>query len=424
MAWQAGLAWDARPVHAATSGPPPTSWSPTAPPTGSSAGRSRPASRPPRWPMRWPAWPRPRPSRRCRGTPPSQRLFLATADDFRNLILAPPSPATGRCRRSRTSSGCHKTGDPNSGLRLHPGQRRPDQLGPALGHRPGLPGAGPAGRAAGQRPAGPNSLAVLDSNSVATPSGTGYDRYGTSRATTATATATASSPSYHDCTANGAAVGHQRQGHRAPVAGAVRGERPSTTLAGRRHRRRPPLTWLHAELGLRRRAWCPSRSGTTRTCPPRPTARTRPPRRSASPTARPDGSAAPLTWAQAQELRLIRTWAPGRDVETPAVTVRRYMTHGPPGSLPLDADRARRRRHAGRRHHHRDRHHHAGRAGGRRIGRHHHRGRAATVTTVRGRSGGSFSATVPVGFGDDAITATATAMTPRAVGAPATRRTR
>src|SRR6185437_16387231 len=45
------------------------------------------------------------------------------------------------------------------------------------------------------------------------------------------------------------------------------------------------------------------------------------------------GSASPLTWAQAEELRLILGLGQGRTVETPAVTKARYVTHGPPGAL-------------------------------------------------------------------------------------------
>ncbi len=120
------------------------------------------------------------------------------------------------------------------------------------------------------------------------------------------------------------------------------------------------------------------------------------------------GSASPLTWAQAQELRLITSPGAGRDVETPAVTVRRYISHGPPGTLPVTLS--------------------APAAGatmstvstpvtgtttpGARVtiesadtttG-----AKAAIASTVAGGDG-SFSADVPVGFGNNAITATATA---------------
>ena len=55
------------------------------------------------------------------------------------------------------------------------------------------------------------------------------------------------------------------------------------------------------------------------------------------------GSASPLTWAQAQELRLIASLGTGRNVDTPAITTARYVTGGPPGSLPVTHHRAGRR---------------------------------------------------------------------------------
>src|SRR5207302_6040105 len=47
------------------------------------------------------------------------------------------------------------------------------------------------------------------------------------------------------------------------------------------------------------------------------------------------GSASPLTWAQAQELRLIASLGVGHNVDTPRVTVKRYLAHGAPGTLPV-----------------------------------------------------------------------------------------
>jgi glucoamylase len=50
---------------------------------------------------------------------------------------------------------------------------------------------------------------------------------------------------------------------------------------------------------------------------------------------KPAGSASPLTWAQAQELRLIVSLGAGHNVDTPAVTSSRYVAHGAPGTLPV-----------------------------------------------------------------------------------------
>ena len=127
------------------------------------------------------------------------------------------------------------------------------------------------------------------------------------------------------------------------------------------------------------------------------------------------GSASPLTWAQAQEVRLIASLGAGRNVDTPAVTTARYITHGAPGMLPVTITAP---------------------ADGSTL--------AVTSTTVTGKtaagasvtiasadtttgapaavtsttaaSDGSFSATVPVSFGSNAITVTATANGGRSTG--------
>ncbi len=58
------------------------------------------------------------------------------------------------------------------------------------------------------------------------------------------------------------------------------------------------------------------------------------------------GSASPLTWAQAQELRLILALAVGHTVETPQFTLQRYVQHGPPGDAERDDHRPGQREHA------------------------------------------------------------------------------
>jgi glucoamylase len=47
------------------------------------------------------------------------------------------------------------------------------------------------------------------------------------------------------------------------------------------------------------------------------------------------GSASPLTWAQAQSVRLTQGIAAGRPVEQPAEVRARYVDHGPPGNIPV-----------------------------------------------------------------------------------------
>ena len=47
------------------------------------------------------------------------------------------------------------------------------------------------------------------------------------------------------------------------------------------------------------------------------------------------GSAAPLIWAQAQYLRLILDLQAGHLLDQPAITRDRYVTSGPPATVPL-----------------------------------------------------------------------------------------
>jgi glucoamylase len=49
----------------------------------------------------------------------------------------------------------------------------------------------------------------------------------------------------------------------------------------------------------------------------------------------PAGSASPLTWAQAQYARLTIDQSIGHNVDTPSIVASRYVTHAPPGQLPL-----------------------------------------------------------------------------------------
>ncbi len=49
----------------------------------------------------------------------------------------------------------------------------------------------------------------------------------------------------------------------------------------------------------------------------------------------PAGSASPLTWAQAQYARLALDISAGRNLETPRIVSKRYVSHGMPGALPL-----------------------------------------------------------------------------------------
>jgi glucoamylase len=127
------------------------------------------------------------------------------------------------------------------------------------------------------------------------------------------------------------------------------------------------------------------------------------------------GSASPLTWAQAQELRLIASLGTGRNVDTPAITTARYITSGPPGTLPVTITAP---------------------AQGSTLATSSTTvtgtttpgsavtiasadtttGAPASVTSTTAAADGSFSASVPVSFGSNAITVSATAPGGRSTG--------
>ena len=85
------------------------------------------------------------------------------------------------------------------------------------------------------------------------------------------------------------------------------------------------------------------------------------------------GSASPLTWAQAQEVRLIASLGTGRNVDTPAITTARYVTARAARLAAGDDHRAGPGQHAGHVLHRRDREDRAGGGGDGRVGRHHDR---------------------------------------------------
>jgi glucoamylase len=122
---------------------------------------------------------------------------------------------------------------------------------------------------------------------------------------------------------------------------------------------------------------------------------------------KPAGSSSPLTWAQAQQARLILALGAGRPLEQPAIVRDRYVRSGPPGTLPVTVTAP---------------------ADGTTVttptvgvtgtttpgatvdvqSTATDTGGATSVVTVRADSSGAFSATVPTPFGTSVITVAAT----------------
>ncbi len=341
------------------------------------------------------------------------RLYQATADYFQRSIKSWTVTTSGP-DAARYFIRLSKTGDPNAAISYNLGNG-----GPMVDQRSVIDGGFQELVRLGELPVSdPDvqaSLGVLDNQiSVSTPSGTGYYRYGTSAASgSADGYGDCYQPSQTSCTTTGAPwpptdVG---TGHLWPVLSGERAE--SDVSAGQGP---AAATLLNAMLSFSsgvglvpEQAW-------------------EDPNLAASPygsdpatasigftDGKAAGSASPLTWAQAQELRLIMGLGAGRTVETPAVTVARYITSGPPGALTVGLTAP---------------------VAGSTLG--------SSTTTVTGTTSpgasvdiasadtttgalpavsstvaaadGSFSATVPVGFGDDVITATATSADGRSTG--------
>src|ERR1035438_4757805 len=307
-----------------------------------------------------------------------------------------------------------KTGDPNAAISYSLGNG-----GPTLDQRSVLDGGFQDLVRLGELPiTDPDvqaSLAVLDKNiAVSTPSGTGYYRYGNSAASgSADGYGDCYQPSQDSCTTPGAPwpPTDSGTGHLWPV---LSGERAESDLAGGNTSGAQSLlqSMINFSSGVGlvpEQAW-------------------EDPNLAASPygsdpatasigftDGKAAGSASPLTWAQAQELRLIASLGTGHNVDTPAVTTARDAASGPPAALPVPI---------------------TGPAQGATLttastavtgtttpgsavtvaSADTTTGAAASVTSTTAAADGSFSASVPVGFGTNAITVSATAPGGRSTG--------
>jgi len=340
-------------------------------------------------------------------------LYQATADDFQRNIKSWTVTTTGPDGPAyfiRLS----KTGDPNAAITYSLGNG-----GPTLDQRSVLDGGFQELVRLGELPVtDPDiqaSLAIYDKNiSVSTPSGTGYYRYGDSAADgSADGYGDCYQPSQDSCTTPGAPwpPTDSGTGHLWPV---LSGERAESDLAdgntsGAKSLLQSMINFSSGVGLVPEQAW-------------------EDPDLAASPygsdpatasigftDGKAAGSASPLSWAQAQELRLIASLGAGHNVDTPAVTTARYITNGAPGSLPVTITAP---------------------ASGSTLtsatttvtgtttpgsavsieAADTTTSVAATVTSTTAGSDGSFSASVPVGFGTNAITATATAPGGRSTG--------
>jgi glucoamylase len=341
------------------------------------------------------------------------RLYQATADDFQRNIKAWTVTTTGPYS-PRYFIRLSKTGDPNAAVTYGLGNG-----GPTLDQRAVVDGGFQELVRLGELPVTDAdvkaSLAVLDQQiSVSTPSGTGYYRYGNDAAEgSADGYGDCYQPSQSTCTTTGApwAPTGTGTGHLWPN---LSGERAESDLAagassGARSLLQAMISFSSG-VGL-----VPEQAWENPALPASPYGSDPTTASIGFTDGKAAGSASPLTWAQAQELRLIASLGTGRNVDTPAVTTARYVTGGPPGTLPVSitaptqgstlatsstavtgkttpgaavtvasADTT--------------------------------TGAATAVASTTAAADGSFSATVPVSFGSNAITVTATAAGGKSTG--------
>jgi glucoamylase len=341
------------------------------------------------------------------------QLYQATADDFQRMIKTWTVTTTGP-DASAYFIRLSKTGDPNAAISYSLGNG-----GPTLDQRTVIDGGFQELVRLGELPVSdPDiqaSLAVLDKQiSVVTPSGTGYYRYGNSAADgSADGYGDCYQPSQSSCTTPGAPwpPTDTGTGHLWPV---LSGERAESDLAEGQAGSAadllkaminfssgvglvPEQAWEDPDLAASPYGSDPATASIGFT------------------DGKAAGSASPLSWAQAQELRLIVSLGAGRDVDTPAVTTARYVTNGPPGTLPVTITAP---------------------ASGSTLAVSSTAvtgtttpgasvtvasddtttGAAASVTSTTAAADGSYSATVPVSFGSDVITVSATAADGRSTG--------
>jgi glucoamylase len=264
--------------------------------------------------------------------PAHARLYQATADDFARNIKSWTVTTTGPLAPAyfiRVS----KTGDPNAAVSYSLGngsgtfdQRSVVDAGFLELVRLGvLPANDPDVQA---------SVNVIDDTiEVNTPNGPGWYRYGTNSGVSEDGYGDCFQPSGSTCTTPGAPwpPTDTGTGHLWPVLSSEHGEYDiangddggaSSLLTAMRKMTsgqglEPEQVWEDPDLGASPFGTDPATASIGFV------------------DGQPAGSASPLTWAQASYSRLALDLSAGRNLETPDIVTNRYVTHGPPGSLPL-----------------------------------------------------------------------------------------
>jgi glucoamylase len=264
---------------------------------------------------------------KVQGDPASQRLFLATADDFRRLILTTTVTDNGPLSAQPYFIRVGKTGDPDAAASYTLGNGDPTSYDQRSVVDQGFLELVRLGELPASDPLVANSLAVTGATIGApTPSGTGILRYnGDGYGDCEVAV-------FNDCQVNGQpwATSNQGTGHPWPVLSGENGE--YQVLAGGGAALGDDLDFmLNSASGV---GLVPEQVWNYPDVPASPQASDPATASIGFTDGQADGSAAPLTWAQAQLLRLISDQAAGRLLEQPSIVAARYEP-APPATAPL-----------------------------------------------------------------------------------------
>jgi glucoamylase len=263
---------------------------------------------------------------RAQGDTASARLFLATADNFRNLILATTVTSDGPLSAEPYFIRLSKNGDPNSADDYTLGNGDPTSYDQRAVIDQGFLELARLGEMPASSPLITSSLAVAASAVAApTASGTGVLRYN------GDGYGDCEQPVFNDCSATGEpwATSDEGTGHPWPVLSGENGEQ--AVLAGNSQAATSDLDFMLSSasgVGL-----VPEQVWNYPGVPASPYGSDPATASIGFTNGQADGSAAPLTWAQAQLLRLIADMTAGSLADQPSVVAARYTSAGGPPAV-------------------------------------------------------------------------------------------
>ena len=266
---------------------------------------------------------------RVQGDTASARLFDATADNFRRLILATTVTDNGPLSSQPYFIRIGKTGDPDAAFSYTLGNGDPTSYDQRAVIDQGFLELVRLGELPASDPLITNSLkvsaATIDSS---TPSGTGIMRYN------GDGYGDCELSVFNDCSVNGEpwSTNDEGTGHPWPVLSGENAE--YQVLAGNSSAATDDLDFmLNSASGV---GLVPEQVWNYPDVPASPYGSDPATASIGFTDGQADGSAAPLTWAQAQLLRLIADMASGRLLEQPSIVASRYAgTGGGPAAAPL-----------------------------------------------------------------------------------------